>query len=213
MKAADRRPPAQDVMLGLISGYWVSQLVFVAAQLGVADELAERPLTAAALAKRVGAQPDALHRVLRALASVGVFAETNGGRFRLTPAAATLRSDVPGSLRNFALEGGEELKGEALKMIERAVKQRVDTAFAEAETPEDWDVPLLQQDLLMHYLLQVPSLENPDLRPTTVEGMNDVVAVFACLPGNYLCVKDNSGKIDECLGIFNHEVRHDCLWF
>jgi hypothetical protein len=41
--------------------------------------------------------------VLRALASVGVFAETADGRFRLTPAAATLRSDMPGSLRNFAM--------------------------------------------------------------------------------------------------------------
>jgi O-methyltransferase domain/Dimerisation domain len=102
MKAADRRPPAQEVMLGLISGYWISQLVFVAAELGVADELAKGPRTMAALAKRVGAQPDALHRVMRALASVGVFAETADGRFRLTPAAATLRSGVPGSLRSFA---------------------------------------------------------------------------------------------------------------
>src|SRR5688500_2454292 len=103
MKAADLRPPAQDVMLGLISGYWISQLVFVVAQLGVSDELAKGPLTPAALAKRIGAQPDALHRVLRALASVGVFAETADGRFRLTPTAATLRSDVLGSLRSFAL--------------------------------------------------------------------------------------------------------------
>jgi preprotein translocase subunit SecA len=83
------------------------------------------------------------------------------------------------SLRTFALDGGEELKGEALKMIERAVKQRVETTFAEAETAEQWDVPLLQQDLLMHYLLQVPLLENPDKRPTTIEGMNDVVVEAA----------------------------------
>ena len=72
------------------------------AQLGVADELAKGPLTPAALAKRVGAQPDALHRVMRALASVGVFAETADGRFRLTPTAATLRTGVPGSLSSFA---------------------------------------------------------------------------------------------------------------
>ena len=103
MKATDRRPPAQDAMLGHITGYWISQLVFVVARLGVADALAKGPLTPAVLAGRVGAQPDALHRVLRALASVGVFAETADGRFRLTPAAATLRSGVPGSLRNFAL--------------------------------------------------------------------------------------------------------------
>lgn len=102
MKAADRRPAAQDVMLGHITGYWISQMVFVVAELGVPDVLAKKPLTPDALAKRVGARPDALHRILRALASVGIFAETADGRFRLTPTAATLRSDAPGSLRNFA---------------------------------------------------------------------------------------------------------------
>jgi hypothetical protein len=102
MKAADRRPAAQDVMLGHITGYWISQMLFVVAQLGIADELANKPQKPDALAKRVGAQPDALHRILRALASVGIFAETADGRFKLTPTAATLRSDVPGSLRNFA---------------------------------------------------------------------------------------------------------------
>src|SRR2546423_4863141 len=73
------------------------------------------------------------------------------------------------SLRAFALEGGEELKGEAQKMIEKAVNQRVDTALAEYETAAEWDLPFLQQDLLMHYLLQVPQFENADLRPTSLE--------------------------------------------
>jgi hypothetical protein len=71
MKATDRRPAAQDLMLGHITGYWVSQMLFVVAQLGVADALAKKPLAPAALAAKVGAQPDALHRILRALASVG----------------------------------------------------------------------------------------------------------------------------------------------
>ncbi|HVM95471.1 MAG TPA: methyltransferase [Candidatus Acidoferrales bacterium] len=102
MKASDKRPAAQDVMLGHITGYWISQLIFVAARLGLADVLARGPLTVAALAKRVGAQASPLRRVLRALASIGVFAETADGRFKLTPLAATLRTDVPGSLRSFA---------------------------------------------------------------------------------------------------------------
>ena len=89
-------------MLQLVSGYWLSQLVFVAAKLGVADELRRGPATAEALATRVGVHAPSLYRVLRALASCGVFAETTGGRFKLTPLAATLRSDAPGSLRDFA---------------------------------------------------------------------------------------------------------------
>jgi preprotein translocase subunit SecA len=71
------------------------------------------------------------------------------------------------SLRWFALEGGEELKGEALKMIEKAISKRVETAFAEVENAADWDFALLRQDLLMHYLLTVPEFEGSDL-PTTI---------------------------------------------
>jgi preprotein translocase subunit SecA len=75
------------------------------------------------------------------------------------------------SLRLFALEGGEELKGEAIRMIEKAVSVRVETFLAEYESELDWDIDLLRQDLLMHYLLQVPELETPDLRPTSVAGV------------------------------------------
>jgi preprotein translocase subunit SecA len=65
------------------------------------------------------------------------------------------------SLRTFALEGGEELKGESLKMVERAVARRVETALGEFETDDAsaWDPALLRQDLLMHYLLTVPEFE------------------------------------------------------
>jgi preprotein translocase subunit SecA len=69
------------------------------------------------------------------------------------------------SLRSFALEGGEELKGESLKMIEKGITHRVDTALAEYDEPAQWDFDLLKQDLLMHYLLQVPEYDSADLRP------------------------------------------------
>src|SRR5438067_4087053 len=82
------------------------------------------------------------------------------------------------SLRSFALEGGEELKGEAVKMIEKAVAHRVDTALAEYTEGEQWDFDLLRQDFLMHYLVQVPEFDKPDLRPTS-EGDARRVAVEA----------------------------------
>src|SRR5947209_8163535 len=78
------------------------------------------------------------------------------------------------SLRSFALEGGEELKGEAMKMIDKAVTQRVDTALAEYETVAEWDLPFLEQDLLMHYLLRVPEFETEDTRPTSLEDAQKV---------------------------------------
>ncbi|MHB0948290.1 MAG: preprotein translocase subunit SecA [Gemmatimonadaceae bacterium] len=83
------------------------------------------------------------------------------------------------SLRAFALEGGEELKGEAVRMIERAMNRRVETTLAEFEGPEDWDLDLLKQDLLMHYMVHVPQLEQPDDRPTAIPDMQAAVVQAA----------------------------------
>jgi preprotein translocase subunit SecA len=74
--------------------------------------------------------------------------------------------EVVYSLRSFALEGGEELKGEALKMIDKAITFRVETNLAEFEDAAQWDFDLLRQDLLMRYLVQVPEFDNADHRPT-----------------------------------------------
>ena len=121
MAKTTRRPPANETMLGLISGYWVSQLVNVAAKLNIADELAKGPKTVAAIAQRVGVNAEYLYRVLRALASVGVFAETADGKFRLTPTAQTLRSDRPGSLRDFALMMVDDYNWQSWGALERSV--------------------------------------------------------------------------------------------
>src|SRR5262245_37995098 len=102
MPPASRRPPATEAMLGHISAYWTSQLVYVAAALGLADELARRPLSPDVLAERLGVHAPSLRRVMRALAGLGVLTERPDGRFRLTRVGQTLRSDAPGSLRNFA---------------------------------------------------------------------------------------------------------------
>src|SRR5262249_20532499 len=90
-------------MRTLIIGYWISQLVQVAAKLGLADKIGKGSKSVAELSTEVGAKPEALARVLRALASVGVFKETKGGRFAATPLSDTLRSDAPMSMRPFAL--------------------------------------------------------------------------------------------------------------
>jgi preprotein translocase subunit SecA len=72
------------------------------------------------------------------------------------------------SLRSFALEGGEELKGEALKMVDKAIARRVENALGEIEAGE-WDFSLLRQDLLMHYLLTVPAFEEGTAFPTQID--------------------------------------------
>jgi preprotein translocase subunit SecA len=72
------------------------------------------------------------------------------------------------SLRSFALEGGEELKAEAEKMIEKGVAKRVENMLATFDSQEEWDFALLRQDVLMHYMLTVPEFEDGNL-PTSEE--------------------------------------------
>jgi hypothetical protein len=89
-------------VLQLVTGRWVSQIVGVAAELGLADEIQTGPKTAQEVAATKGLQAAPLYRLLRALASVGIFAEQEDGRFRQTPMSDALRSDVPYSLRGVA---------------------------------------------------------------------------------------------------------------
>jgi len=72
------------------------------------------------------------------------------------------------SLRSFALEGGEELKAEAEKMIEKGVSKRVENMLNTFDSQEEWDFALVRQDLLMHYMLAVPGFEDGTL-PTSEE--------------------------------------------
>jgi hypothetical protein len=118
---AKERPGPQQHVLGLITGYWLSQCVRVAAKLGVADVLARGPKTPEALAEQLGANAPALRRVLRALASAGVFAEDARGRFRLTPAAKTLQTGAPGSLRDFARMMVDDYNWDAWAGLDHAV--------------------------------------------------------------------------------------------
>jgi hypothetical protein len=76
-----------------------SQALLVAAKLNVADHLAREPLNADELSKATQVDSGALRRVMRALCSLGVFAESSTGVFSLNPVGALLRSDVPGSYR------------------------------------------------------------------------------------------------------------------
>ncbi|MEV5595092.1 methyltransferase [Streptomyces sp. NPDC052496] len=93
-------------MLDFQNGLRMAHLLYVVAELGVADQLADGPLPVDEIAKRVDAHPGALYRGLRAIAGQGVFTEVAPSTFALNPMAETLRSDVPGSLRDhFRYEG------------------------------------------------------------------------------------------------------------
>lgn len=91
----------------LADGYLVTQLLFVAVELGIADLLADAQRSAADLAKALRVDRAALHRVLRGLAAEGVLDELDGGCFALTPVGGLLRDGVEGSLRGYVqVRGG-----------------------------------------------------------------------------------------------------------
>jgi hypothetical protein len=94
--------PPMAGMMEMITGAWVAQAITAAADLGIADALADGPLSADDLASRVNADADSLSRLLRALIGRGVFKQGSNGRYELTPLADTLRSDAPFSAAGFA---------------------------------------------------------------------------------------------------------------
>lgn len=112
----------RDVLREQIMGFRTTQMIHVAAKLGLADLLAAGPRPVADLAVAAGAEPQALHRLLRALASLGIFAEDEAGDFVLTPQAELLRSDVQGSLRDVALLYGEDWLWQAYGTMTHSVR-------------------------------------------------------------------------------------------
>ncbi|WP_315787931.1 methyltransferase [Fischerella sp. JS2] len=100
--------PSQTAMIQLATSYWVSRAIYAAAKLGIADMLKDGSHSCDELANWTGTNAQALYRVMRALASVGIFAENEQGCFTLTPLATYLQSDVPNSIRAFAISFGEE---------------------------------------------------------------------------------------------------------
>ena len=135
-------PPA--TLLQMMTGYWVSQALHVAAKLGIADLLADGPVDCEDLALATNTHAPSLRRVLRALASVGVFTEVSPGSFALTPLAELLRTETPGSMRSLAIMYAEEQYrawGELLHSVrtgETAFEQQFGMGYFEylAQHPE-----------------------------------------------------------------------------
>ena len=99
---------ATATLMPLITGFMPSRVLHVGVQLGIPDLLADGPKTADTLARETKTHAASLCRLLRALTSIGLLEEVEPGRFSLTAMGTTLRSNVPGSMRNLALMFGGE---------------------------------------------------------------------------------------------------------
>lgn len=103
-RRATRMPPMRpyDVLFQMVIGKWISQALGAIVEIGVPDQLAERARQCSDLARNAGVSEDGLYRLLRALASVGLFAESGNRQFRLTGMGQLLRSNHPESLAGYA---------------------------------------------------------------------------------------------------------------
>ncbi len=96
-----------DNLFDLISGFWISRAIGTAAELGIADLINNGITTSKEIAKATNSHPQAIYRLLRALASVGLFHEGEQQSFSLTPQAELLRSDIENSMRHSAIFWGK----------------------------------------------------------------------------------------------------------
>jgi len=129
--------PPQAQLADLLWGYQRTQLLYVAAKLGIADLLVTGPRSTEELAAATGTHAPSLYRLLRALAGHAVFAEQEDGRFELTPLAALLQTDSPDSMRAMALAEGEDFYavwGELLHSVRTG-----ETAFARVYGMANWE--------------------------------------------------------------------------
>lgn len=123
MAAAAAQPlPPEAVIMQMVGGAFVSQAVSLAAKLGIADLLAQKPRHVSELAAETKTHERSLYRLLRCLASTGVFAETDTQVFALTPLAECLRADAPNSMRDIAIFMGEPWHWRVYGEMEHSVR-------------------------------------------------------------------------------------------
>lgn len=99
---------AQATVQQMTNGYWTTQIIYVAAKLGIPDLLQEGPKGIEALARDTGTHAPSLYRLMRALAGLGVFRENERGEYEATNLGRCLVSGSPGALRARAILNGED---------------------------------------------------------------------------------------------------------
>ena len=122
MMPQPQTPPAHVGLLQIMNGIFVAGAVSCLAQLGIPDLVEAAPKSAQELATQIGADPQALYRLLRATASVGVLSEGPDGKFSQTPVSAVLRSQATPSLRAFAIMSGREWHGRGWSHLDYCVR-------------------------------------------------------------------------------------------
>ncbi|MDJ0590418.1 MAG: methyltransferase [Pleurocapsa sp. MO_226.B13] len=113
----------RDTLFQAIAGMSITQLIYAVAKLGIADLLKDGTKSYEELAESTQTHAPSLYRILRTLASMGIFAEVDNCHFQLTPLAEYLRSDIPHSMRGLAIwMGGENFRWQTWDKILYSIK-------------------------------------------------------------------------------------------
>jgi hypothetical protein len=155
---------ARAELLDLLFGFVSTQALYACVRLGVPDMVGDQPVEVSDLAARCSADRPSLYRLLRYLASIGVFAEVAPGRFTGTRLSACLRTDSPGSLRHLALMNGTE----------------VYRAWAEALYSVQTGKPAFERVFGLPRFAYL--LENPEAAEIFNQAMAGVAAAFRTVP-------------------------------
>ncbi|MGH3440430.1 MAG: methyltransferase family protein, partial [Sciscionella sp.] len=170
-------------MIELILGAFIPQAIQTAAALDIADALAASPRGLDELSRRVGADPDALSRLMRALISHCIFRQHRDGRYGLTPLAATLRSGTPGSTASAALFWGSKKHREHWSLLSESVK-----------TGEP-SIPLVRGKEFFDYLDDDPDLAKLfDDAMTSISALAERVVIGAYDFSPYSTIVDVGGR-------------------
>ncbi|OBK74724.1 hydroxyneurosporene methyltransferase [Mycobacterium sp. 1274761.0] len=167
-----RSVPPGAAMMEMLIWAWRVQGISVAAELKVADALAEGPLTADELARRVGANPDALGRLMRALVSEGIFAR-RGDRFTINALGETLRSDASVSMAGMA------------RMVGHPAYREHWSGLLDAVKTGDAYVPKLRGMSIWDFMSETPELAavfNDAMTSVSEFAIDPVVAAYDFTP-------------------------------
>jgi len=116
---AETAPTNQDQLIQMATAHWVSRFLYVAAEMNLADKLGEEPRTAEELAQSTASDAPSLYRLMRTLASLGLFTEGRSHRFSLTPLGEALRTDT---IRATVLTAAGDLITKSLEQLPYSVQ-------------------------------------------------------------------------------------------
>jgi hypothetical protein len=133
------KPPVAAMVEAYMTGIIMVRVVPAVAELGVADLLESGPRTIVELAEATGVDKDALRRILRMLASVGVFAEDGDGAYVNTPLSETFSRNFPLSVRDWLRTGSGEGFSRAADVFHRAIRAPATPAFQLAHGMPVWE--------------------------------------------------------------------------